>query len=113
MEEHVWIKEDVYEKLSNDFVLVSLYSDDDKKLDENIYSVTQKKMLRDVGNMWSDFQIANFGSNTQPLYAMMTPDEEVIGQPRGYDPDYQEYVEFLECGLSNFNKKKVFTLMKL
>lgn len=107
MEEHVWIKEEVFEKLNNDFVLVSLYSDDDKKLDENVYSLTQEKMLRDVGNMWSDFQIANFGSNTQPLYAMMTPDEEVIGQPRGYNPDYQEYVEFLECGLSNFNKTKV------
>jgi thiol:disulfide interchange protein DsbD len=112
MEEHVWVKEDVYEKLSNDFVLVSLYSDDDEKLDEKVFSVTQQKMLRDVGNMWSDFQIANFGSNTQPLYAMMTPDEEVIGQPRGYNPDYQEYVEFLECGLSSFNKQKILIGLK-
>ncbi|GLR16564.1 protein-disulfide reductase DsbD family protein [Portibacter lacus] len=107
MEEHVWIKTDVHSKLSNDFVLVSLYSDDDKDLDEKIYSVTQDKYLRDVGNMWTDFQIANFGSNTQPLYAMMTPDEEIIGQPRGYDPNYKEYVEFLECGLANFNKQKI------
>ncbi|WP_235298604.1 protein-disulfide reductase DsbD family protein [Portibacter marinus] len=106
MEEHVWVKSEVHSKLSNDFVLVSLYSDDSQPLEEKKYSVVQEKMLRDVGNMWSDFQIANFGSNTQPLYAMLTPQEEVIGLPRGYDPNYQEYVEFLECGLSNFEKRK-------
>ncbi len=108
MEEHVWIKSEIHSKLRDDLILVSLYVDDSEELEENIYSLTQDKMLRDVGNMWADFQIANFRQNTQPLYAMMTPGEELIGLPRGYDPpNYKDYLEFLECGLSNFESKKI------
>ncbi len=106
-EEHIWIKDDVYFKLKDDFVLVSLYCDDDKPLDEVLISKSRNKKLRDVGNMWTDFQVVNFRSNSQPLYGMMTPDEEMIGLPRGYEPGVKGYVEFLECGLDNFNNKKL------
>ena len=106
-EEHIWIRDEIHEKLKDDFILVSLYCDDRKKLDKEMVSKTRKKPMRTVGNMWADFQIVNFGSNSQPLYAMMTPDEEMIGKPRGYQTGVKGYLEFLECGLENFKSKPI------
>lgn len=106
-EEHIWVKDEVYFKLKEDFVLVSLYCDDDKNLEETLISKSRNTKIRDVGNMWTDFQVVNFGSNSQPLYGMMTPDEQMIGKPRGYQPGVKGYVEFLECGLNNFNSQKI------
>lgn len=103
-EEHIWIRDEVHEKLKDDFVLVSLYCDDREKLPKELISESRNTKIRTVGNMWADFQIVNFGSNSQPLYVMMTPDGEVIGKPRGYQTGVKGYVEFLECGLSNFEK---------
>ncbi len=102
VEEHIWVDNNVRSKLNNDFVLVSLYVDDDKKLEDIYISKTRKKKLRNVGNKWADFQIVNFKQNSQPLYVMMTPEENVIAPPRGYKEGINEYLEYLDCGLSTF-----------
>jgi thiol:disulfide interchange protein DsbD len=102
-EEHIWVDDRVREKLSEDFVLVSLYVDDDKKLEEVLVSKTRNKKMRNVGNKWADFQIVNFEQNSQPLYVMITPDEEVIAPPRGYKEGVGDYLEYLECGLEAFD----------
>ncbi len=103
-EEHIWIKEEVRRKISEDFVLVSLYVDDKAPLDVSIYSAVQNKKIRSVGGVWGDFQIANFKQNSQPLYVLMTPDQQVLTAPRGYDPDAEAYDQFLECGLNAFKE---------
>jgi len=104
-EEHIWVDDDIKKKLTKDFVLVSLYVDDDKKL-ENVYLSKHRdgKKIRNVGNMWADFQIINFQQNSQPLYVMMTPEEKVMAKPRGYKEGIGEYQEYLECGLDTYNK---------
>ena len=103
-EEHIWTDERVRHKLSTDFVLISLYVDDKKPLEKQLWSTTQNKKLRREGDIWSDFQIANFRQNTQPLYVMVTPDEQVLAKPRGYQDGADSYNEFLECGLHTFEK---------
>ncbi|MDX1476477.1 MAG: protein-disulfide reductase DsbD family protein [Saprospiraceae bacterium] len=103
-EEHIWVKDQVWNRLKNDFVMISLYVDDRKPLEEEIYSKTQNKKLRNVGNMWADFQIANFEQNSQPLYVILSPDQQVLATPRGYREGVEEYAEFLECGLSTFRQ---------
>ena len=102
VEEHIWVDNNVRSKLNNDFVLVSLYVDDDKKLEDVYISKSRKKRLRNVGNKWADFQIVNFKQNSQPLYVMMTPEENVIAPPRGYKEGIEEYLEYLDCGLNTF-----------
>jgi len=102
VEEHIWVDNNVRSKLNDDFVLVSLYVDDDKKLDDVFISKTRNKKLRNVGNKWADFQIVNFKQNSQPLYVMMTPEENVIAPPRGYKEGISEYLDYLDCGLSTF-----------
>jgi thiol:disulfide interchange protein DsbD len=103
-EEHIWVKEEVRRKISEDFVLVSLYVDDKEPLDSTIFSVIQNKKMRRVGDIWSDFQITNFKQNSQPLYVLMTPDQQVLTAPRGYDPDADAYDLFLTCGLNAFRE---------
>ncbi|MCB0661724.1 MAG: thioredoxin family protein [Saprospiraceae bacterium] len=101
-EEHIWVVEDVWKKLQNDFVLVSLYTDDRADLSEVLVSKQRETKLRNVGNKWADFQIVNFEQNSQPLYVMMTPDQKVLAAPRGYKEGAKDYSEFLECGLETF-----------
>ncbi|NNF21723.1 MAG: hypothetical protein HKN67_07260, partial [Saprospiraceae bacterium] len=106
VEEHIWVRDEIRDKLINDFVLVSLYVDDDKKLDEvKISKRDNSTKIRNVGNKWADFQIVNYGQNTQPLYVMMTPDEKVLAKPRGYrqNEGVKEYNDYMECGLSTFD----------
>ena len=105
VEEHIWVDNNVRSKLNDDFVLVSLYVDDDKKLEDIFISKSRQKKLRNVGNKWADFQIVNFKQNSQPLYVMMTPEENVIAPPRGYKEGIKEYLEFLDCGLSTFKSQ--------
>lgn len=103
-EEHIWIEEEVRKKITEEFVLVSLYVDDKEPLDSIVYSAIQDKKLRTVGSIWGDFQIANFKQNSQPLYVLMSPDQQVLTAPRGYDPDVAGYDAFLECGLNAFRE---------
>jgi thiol:disulfide interchange protein DsbD len=101
-EEHIWVEDMVKDKLEQDFVLISLYVDDRKELEETLLSIPRQEKLRNVGNLWADFQIVNFEQNSQPLYVMMSPDEQVLAPPRGYQEGVQDYAEFLECGLNTF-----------
>ena len=101
-EEHIWVKDEVRNKLSEDFVLVSLYVDDRKKLEQTLISKHREEKMRSIGNRWADFQIVNFEQNSQPLYVMMTPDEKVIADPRGYREGAKDYLQFLKCGLDYF-----------
>jgi thiol:disulfide interchange protein DsbD len=103
-EEHIWVHDEVRKKISEDFVLVSLYVDDKQPLDSTVFSAVQQKKIRSVGGIWGDFQIANFKQNSQPLYVLMTPDQQVLTAPRGYDPDVEAYNQFLECGLNAFRE---------
>ena len=103
-EEHIWVNDKVWKRLKNDFVMISLYVDDKKPLEPVLVSKRGQKRLRNVGLKWADFQIVNFGQNTQPLYVIMTPEGEVLTTPRGYREGVEGYVDFLECGLSAYER---------
>lgn len=103
-EEHIWVNDDIRKKLNDDYVLVSLYVDDRAPLDSQLISVVTQNPIRNVGNLWADFQIVNFNQNSQPLYVIMSPDEEVLAKPRGYREGVKDYDQFLSCGLDAFKK---------
>jgi thiol:disulfide interchange protein len=105
MEEGVWVDQQVFRRLSEDFVLISLYVDDTSPLpDEDRYvSAASGRSVRTVGNKWSDLQLSNFKGVSQPWYVLLGPDgRTVLNEPVGYTPDKRQYLEFLDCGLSNF-----------
>ena len=105
VEEHIWVNDEIRDKLINDFVLVSMYVDDDKKLDDVKRTMREgHDKIKNVGNKWADFQIVNFKQNTQPLYVMITPEEEVVAKPRGYrqNEGIEEYNAYMDCGLETY-----------
>jgi thiol:disulfide interchange protein len=105
MEEQVWTNPEISNFIKNNFILVSLYVDDRKKLDAN-ESFTYKtktgsdKDIITVGDKWATFQSENFGQVTQPLYVILNSDEQLMNLPVGYTPDITQYKVWLECGLS-------------
>jgi thiol:disulfide interchange protein len=105
-EEHIWVKSEVWEKINTDFVLISLYVDDREELNDVLVSKHTQKKIRNVGNKWADFQIVNFQQNSQPLYVMMNPNEEVLAKPRGYKEGVADYANFLDCGLKTYKGSK-------
>ncbi len=100
-EEHIWVDDNIRSKLNDDMVLISLYVDDDTKLPNTLLSKVSGKKVRNVGNMWADFQIANFEQNSQPLYIVVNPkDETVVSNPRPYKEGIDGYKKFLDCSLT-------------
>lgn len=109
MEENVWPVPEIKELIEKNFILVSLYVDDRAKLpvdDQFIYTFpdSSKKNIRTVGDKYATFQNINFTSVSQPLYAVITPDEKLLTRPVGYTPDEKEYATWLQCGLEAFKK---------
>ncbi len=105
-EEHIWVDEQVWKKLNENFVLVSLYCDDETPLDQVTYSASRTKKLRNIGNKWEDFQIVNFQQNSQPLYVPIDPnDQQVLIPARGYHSSIEGYQQFLECAETTFKTK--------
>ncbi|CAM1334732.1 protein-disulfide reductase DsbD family protein [Tenacibaculum aestuariivivum] len=107
MEQNVWVKPNVLNVLKNKVVLVSLYVDDKRKLkdDEVIESkLNPGKKLKYIGQKWSELQTIKYKANSQPFYVLMGHDEANLIAPASYTPDANEYFNWLEKGISNFNK---------
>jgi len=103
-EEHIWVDDRIRSILNDSLVLISLYVDEDKKLPKVYISEQTQRKIRNVGNKWADFQIVNFQQNSQPLYVMVTNNQEVISRPRPFVEGVDGYLSFLECGLSEAQK---------
>ena len=112
MEEHVWPKQGVSNYLEEDYVLISLYVDDKIDLPEaeretvEWFDGTSKK-LRRSGQKWQYMQFKYFENNSQPWYALLSPDGKLLNSPVGYTPDSDEYASFLQCGLDAFKNNKL------
>lgn len=103
-EEHIWVDPRIKSILNDSLVLISLYVDDRKKLDKEFYSELSGINIRNIGNKWTDFQVVNFDQNSQPLYVLATPDQNVISSPRPYVDNVEGYLDFLRCGLDHARK---------
>ena len=109
MEENVW-PDDKVKKLMGEFILVSLYVDDRKKLPAHkqfTYTTsdgTQKDIVT-IGDKWATMQVENFGVTSQPYYVLISPDEKLLNTPVAYEPNANVYASWLQCGLDAFRKK--------
>lgn len=108
MEAAVWSDAQVAEILNNKYVLISLFVDDKTALPEP-FEVTengQTRTLRTVGDKWSYLQRVKFGANAQPFYVLLDNEGRPVNGSRSYNEDIQEYIHFLNTGLSNYKKTK-------
>lgn len=107
MEEHVWTDPQV-NNLMKEFVLISLYVDDRKELPkEEQFNFPRAngsiKEIKTIGEKWATFQTINFQTASQPYYVLLTPDLEILSQPKQY-VGTQEYRIWLENALEKFNQ---------
>ena len=113
MEENVWSDPEIYSLLKNEFVLISLYVDDRKKLDIkdqfNFKFLNGRiKKIESLGQKWATFQAINFNSASQPYYAQINTDLELLNSPIQYSGK-KEFKNWLKKGLERsgqlFDKK--------
>lgn len=105
MEQNVWVDDQVLNSLKNEIVLISLYVDDKRKLeDEDIVDSQLRpgKQLKYIGQKWSEFQTIRYKTNTQPFYVLMDHEENNLIEPVGYTPDADEYYAWMRKGIDSF-----------
>ncbi len=109
MEEKVWPDPLVDSLMRTQFVVLSLYVDERRKLpltEQAVYKSANgnEKSIITVGDKWSTFQTENFGATSQPQYAIISSDEKALTKTKFYTPDAAEFAEWLQCGLDAFKK---------
>jgi len=113
MEQTVWRKPGIIERLKNDVVIVSLYVDERTELplnEQTTVNLNGREIdLVTIGNKWTLKQMRDYKNNSQPYYIMQSPDGVDLNNGAA---DYQnhsnpdKFKEWLESGL-NENKKIV------
>ena len=108
MEEQVWSTADVYEILSEDYIIISLYVDDN----ENELPEDQQfeylrpngtvKVIDTYGEKWATLQTVNFQNNSQPYYVLINHDMELLNTPQPILLMMMTITDWLKTGLKNF-----------
>jgi len=105
MEENVWSDPRVLKILSEDYIILSLYVDDKSvNVPEKRWftSIADNKIKKDFGKQNADIQIVNFNKNSQPLYALIDYEGNVLAPSREFDTDIKAFVDFLKEGKKQF-----------
>jgi len=103
-----WTKDAVFEKLTKDYILISLMVDDKTSLPEPILVVENgtTRKLRTLGDKYSYIQRSRFEANSQPYYVILNENGEPIAGSFTYE-DLQKgksFLEFLNFGLKNYKE---------
>ncbi len=88
--------------------MVALYVDDKSiELPESewVTSTYDGKVKKTLGKKYQDFQITRFKQNTQPQYALLDTNGELLVPTRSYDLDKDAFVDFLDRGLKEFSNR--------
>ena len=103
MEENVWSDPKIYSLLNDEYVLISLYVDDRKELDDDEkfdfqYESGRIKNIETIGQKWGTFQTVNFNAASQPYYVLLSPELEILNSAMQYT-DIEAYEFWLKSGL--------------
>lgn len=107
MEHYVWPDEQVKTILNNDFVMVSLYCDENTiELPESEWVTDDKgHVLKTLGRRNGYYQRKTYNMNAQPYYVIIDADGRTLTKENHkYDRDVQHFVDWLNEGKANFKK---------
>lgn len=107
MELSVWTDTKVSDLINNDYVLITLYVDEKTPLPQPVKVMEngKERTLHTVGDKWSYLQRVKFGANAQPFYVLIDNEGNPLNKSYSYDEDIAKYVDFLQTGLNNYQKK--------
>ncbi len=98
MENSVWLNPDVMKMMSEKYVVIGLYTDDQTDLDESDWGTTNDgKVLKKLGKKNLDIQISKYGTNSIPFHVIVEPDGTEY--ELGVTFKEEEFKSFLEKGL--------------
>jgi thiol:disulfide interchange protein DsbD len=107
MEDKVWSDPEVYRRLNEKYVVVSLYVDDKKALPaEQQYETKDGYPIRTIGNKWSLIEREYYKRNSQPWYVLVDNEGKLLTPPQGYTENPPDYVDYLDKGLKKFEERK-------
>ena len=106
MEASVWTDPSVADKLTKDYVLISLYVDDKTPLPQpmEVEFNGEKRTLRTIGDKWSYLQASKFGANAQPFYVAVDNEGNPLTGAFSFKEDVSAYLDFLNKGLDQYRK---------
>lgn len=107
MEDYVWRDPRVLSRLKNDFVLISLYVDEPRKLPATEqYTNAAGEKIKTVGAKNLDYEITKFGFNAQPLYMFLDLNEAPLSNIKyGYDADVEKFILHLDAVKEEYKKR--------
>ncbi len=106
MEARVWSDPEVLRRLSDNFVIVSLYADDRTLLPQSewITSSVDGKVKKTIGKINEDLEISKFKTNALPLYVIADHNGNPLNKPMPTNLNKEEYKKWLDEGFELFKK---------
>ncbi len=108
MEARVWADPRVLQRLRDNYVVVSLYTDDKTELPEaeQFESTIIKTNVNTVGKKFKHLQAERFKTIAQPYYVLLdTNEKELVSPPIGVEFDILKYIAYLDKGSLAFAKQ--------
>ncbi len=97
MESKVFTDPRIKKMLNEDFVFVSIYGDVRvPALESDWVTLANGRVLKQLGKINANLIATKYGINAMPYYIIVNDKGEEIVDPRGYDLDIEEFIEFLE-----------------
>ncbi|MDO5760599.1 MAG: cytochrome c biogenesis protein CcdA [Bacteroidota bacterium] len=108
METAVWSVPAVKKMIQEDYILVSLYCDENTiELPKEEWQEMNGKTIKTLGRRNHNYQIEKFHANAQPLYVLMDGEGNLLtDKPQPYDKSVNNFINFLTSGLDKYNSTK-------
>lgn len=108
MEARVWSDPEVLRRLKEDYVVVALYVDEKTELPESEWYTSDydDRVKKTIGKQNADFQITRFNNNAQPYYVLLNNKGQLLKEPKAYDLNVQNFIQFLDEGKQRFAEGK-------
>ena len=107
MEHYVWVDPEVKRILNEDYVIVSLYCDENTiELPESEWVTDDKgRVLKTLGRRNLNLEKTVYNMNAQPYYVAIDADGRVLTRANyKYDRDVQKFIAWLNEGKANFKQ---------
>ncbi len=103
MEAQVWSDPRVLQRLKEEFVVVSLYTDDKTKLPESEWIETDDgKVLKTIGEVNVYLELTKFNTFATPWYVLLDEEGNLLNEPIGKEMNVEEFINFLDEGIDAF-----------